>query len=308
MSRPKSLIVLGAGSSLGFAYPTGLELVNYIVKEFINKLKPIARISFPPNSQFQDADDLIRKGKEFTIALSKAMPPSIDIYLSRMKPDYDDIGTLAIAFSFLIKENGITKDYARLFRSSEDNWQKYLFEECLFQNHSLSDFDSISLNTQFISFNYEYSLESAFHYYLENNFKLKDTDFYRLLSCRHVYGLLHNKFLHDNTSFNPDISYILNCSKNIDVMYSNRSSFASKISGYQSWLSTFERVYFLGFGFNETNLKIIHMPEFLNKNVKVFATAKNVDNESIITIFKDYQIDISLHDCNCKELLKNHFI
>jgi hypothetical protein len=308
MDRPKSLIILGAGSSTAFAYPTGPELINFIANEFVHRLKQLNLIPFPSNTPFHDSNDLIKKAKVFAAAIRIAKPVSIDAFLSRKKPDYDDIGKFAIAFSLLIKEKGITDDYGRLFHQSNDNWQKLLFEKHFFNHHFTPNIDNQYLNTEFISFNYEYSFESAFHHYITVNFKPNDGDFKKLLSCRHVYGVLHEKLLYNGISFSPKIDYIFECAKNIEVMYSNRTSFSSKIAGYQEWLYSFEKIYFLGFAFDDDNLKRIHIPEYLNKNASVYGTAINIDMDKIGNKFKGNNIDIKLIACTCKELISSRFI
>jgi hypothetical protein len=310
LENNKSLFVLGAGSSIGFSFPTGEALVADISDNFVKDLEKIELRELPANAPFKNWIDLISAAKKFASNLKIVRPRSIDEYLSRKKPEFDDIGKIAIALFMIMREPGIANDYNRLFHDSDDNWQKELFQNHLFNSHFEPSLNEISLKTEFISFNYEYSFESAFDFFINNNFKSNDGDFKRILSCKHVYGLVHNRLLHSVNTDRISLEYIIKAANNIDVMYSTRTAFASKIAGYKEWISTFDKIYFLGFGFNQDNLRKLQFPEVLNKNVSIFGTAKNKNDNQIINIqdiFDDFQNRPQIYNCNCKELITKHF-
>ena len=75
-----------------------------------------------------------------------------------------------------------------------------------------------------------------------------------------------------------------------------------------------KRIYFLGFGYAEENLKLLKIPEVLSKGQKIFGTALGFYEEEIIrTKFKlngkwvnNFHSDMILENCDCLSLLRKY--
>ena len=142
ITRP-TVLILGAGASMPFGFPSGLELIDRICER--------ARGS---DQQIIDVLDILNiKGDilgAFSNELRLAAPSSIDEFLEN-RQDYLEIGKALIAVVIAESEDSL-KLLGR--QHPERHWYRYLLSKL---RGSLSEFSQNQLSV--ITFNYDRSLE-----------------------------------------------------------------------------------------------------------------------------------------------------
>ena len=91
MIRKPTVLILGAGASAEYAFPTGRSLLLHIV----HQLRLSSRLHLDMN-KCGFSDDLI---KQFCSELNASNQPSVDAFLEQHKAntDYENLGKAAIA-------------------------------------------------------------------------------------------------------------------------------------------------------------------------------------------------------------------
>src|SRR5437660_495858 len=104
MFTENTTIVLGAGASMPYGYPSGYDLVSNIIS-LVSLDNPKPRIA---DTHFADETRAMGIPSEHAIDFAKtlrdAFPPSIDYFLFH-NPQYLDVGKLAIAQRIIRHEN-----------------------------------------------------------------------------------------------------------------------------------------------------------------------------------------------------------
>ncbi len=266
MIKTDTLFILGAGSSKPFGYPTSDELRNLIRN---GKMRP--KLIKALNLCNDDARDFQKIVDEFTSEFSKSSI-YIDFFLEQ-RPEFMDIGKMAIAAYLIQYEND-----SRL-RNSEDNWYMYLYKRL---KSSFEDFDKN--NIYFITFNYDRSLEQFLFEALRSTFKKPINECAEKLTkipIVHLYGQLdflpwqnsNNKLYSSN---NDLIERIRNAKYNLKLISDERNvSESEEFKNAYGLIEKARNIYFLGFSFDETNLKRLNIK--LMKGKRVVGTALGLE-------------------------------
>lgn len=251
MITTPTVLVLGAGASLDFGYPLGQKLKDNITRGTEaddNLYSSLIRIGHPPKSI-----------KAFHNALFRAGRSSIDAFLEHRARDFILIGKQAIAASLLLLQQDKNLFPSTSPVTGENNWYQYLFEKMN------TGFDSFHLNKiAFVTFNYDRSLEHYLFESLKNLYGKSDPEVAAVLQkipIIHVHGQLGNLPWQKNTRNGPYIPYvkttdeghIVNAASGIQIVSEQEdvtANFAPAIRELQSA----QRIIFLGFGYNSTNL------------------------------------------------------
>lgn len=248
MVTKKTVLVLGAGASIPFGFPSGKKLVKQIcdmLKDDSNNIYRLFLIlSFP--------EQIVR---DFRRALSLSGQSSVDAFLEH-RTEFINVGKTAIATALLPFEK--TK---RLFNlGMDENWYQYLFGVL---NTSFEEFGENNLSI--ITFNYDRSMEYYLFSALKNAHGRSDKECAEKLSSIpiiHVHGKL------GDFEWEPDYRFpvpydlkepletdmVERASKKIKIIHENIAE-DSEFKQAHQLLSEAARVYFLGFGFNQTNLE-----------------------------------------------------
>jgi len=156
MIETKTVLVLGAGASKPFGYPTGPELFNEVCKLLDhegNAFNSIWKTGFDK--------DLI---KDFRSKLYASGRNSVDEFLEH-RPEFLNVGKHAMAAVLLQLEKP-----DNLYKHDIlNNWYKFLFTK---MNTSLDDFENN--NISFITFNYDRSLEYFLFNSIMNSYKIDE--------------------------------------------------------------------------------------------------------------------------------------
>lgn len=262
MIKTPTLFILGAGASKPFGYPTGKKLRGEIL--------------FNP----QHEDDIVRayntkndpmvekmhrnSSAEFKQQFERSGDYSIDSFLEH-RSKFMDIGKIYIAKVLMSYEQD------RSLRNGEDNWYMYLLDRIKAPFERLCD-----NNVSFVTFNYDRSLE----YFLFEAIKSKSgkgssecTEKMRHFPVVHLYGQLDPlPWQHPDgkeySSAENILDRLIAAPENIKLISGERD--VEKSAFFQKaykLIEQAERIFFLGFSFDETNLSRLNLRLMRNKRI-----------------------------------------
>jgi len=300
IEKPTALI-LGAGASMPYGFPSNLELMNKILDE----LKPDAFHKL--SRQIIDlgiSPDVIEK---FINSLSLAGRLSVDAFLEHRR-EFLEIGRLAITLT-LIKHEKESRSFAKNIRGN--SWYEYLWNKL---DAPFEDFDKNQLSI--ITFNYDRSIE---HYLITAMTKLYRksvkacSEKLNKISIIHVHGKLGSLPWQEgeakrrySTQHNGDIVKV---SKQIRVIAEKEDSSREFNKAYKI-MNSASKIYFLGFGYHPTNLRRLRVMELDKKRPpRTFqgtSEAKGIAERKEIT--KNWGIKLYHSDNTCIKFLRNHVV
>ncbi len=262
MRQEPTTLILGAGSSCAFGFPTG-EGLRQLIISYRDRRDVCTHIGF--------GRDVVRR---FIDSFSRSQLNSIDAFLGRNVADAE-VGKGLVAFALLERENE-----AKLFEDIGDHWYRYMLNELV---NSVSVWEDLDLSwLSVVTFNYERSLEHFLTVSLGEIFdrgpdevasKLKQ------LQIVHVYGslgALHGDDV-DPTPFGGIATdqlelFVRRGAKGIQVVPEGRVDSPS-FRQARELLGSAGAIYFLGFGFDAVNIERLGGPETFANNPQ---RAKNI--------------------------------
>ncbi|MCP4748027.1 MAG: hypothetical protein GY874_18105 [Desulfobacteraceae bacterium] len=335
MINKNTTFILGAGASKPYAYPTGWELKDEIIKNFLTHCKRFESI---PHQQKQSFDTV---APEFIENLMQSnSDTSIDLFLSR-NPQFKDIGKIAIAVILVLSElRGTFRGWSW---DSDADWFSFLFTEMAKELTKPRDYKRFKENkVNFITFNYDRVLEHLLYNRFINEFtestRIQNSDpsnFEELpFKIIHVYGLLSKLPWQERSrynylgganpqSLNPNSKKLLNfpmikdMAGNIKII--NEREDNPEIKEAKQLIKNSERVFFLGFGFAQENLEILDLPATLNSSREIYGTALGMTQKEIGYIINFIRMQgieaglprlvsctIKIREMDCRQLLREY--
>jgi hypothetical protein len=306
MAKPKTLFILGAGASKPYGYPTGIELRELILGRGYENIII--------DALGDDYSELAATEKyhSFIDEFTRSSVYSIDSFLEH-RPEFMKIGKISIAAALFHYEND------GQLRKAYDNWYMDLF------NRINTSFDTIDkYNISFITFNYDRSLEQFLFEAIRCRFGKDYNECIEKLNnipIIHLYGQLvdlpwqnsngHEYLCTSMIAHEKSIKRIREAPSNIKLINDERSveQSAEFQNSYQQ-ISEADTIYFLGFGFDETNLRRLKIENMHNKTIH--ATAQGIVPTKISWINNRF----SMADCRkfylyqgygAKEVLDTYF-
>ena len=190
---------------------------------------------------------------------------SIDSFLGR-RTEFQAIGKRAIAALLLSHESTTTL----INRETDENWYQYLLNELLADSWEELDFSKLSI----ITFNYDRSFEHYFITSLVDSYGVRIPEAVAKL-CEmeiiHVYGSLGGNlpgqanYIPYGTEIAPDVVDV--AARAIRVIPEGRNTDETLMKA-QSALLQAERIGFLGFGFDKTNLERLNSAYTCVRNIR----------------------------------------
>jgi hypothetical protein len=305
MFTEDTVIILGAGASCHYGYPTGEQLINNIIDDI-------------------KSQDFLKNKKEFQ-DLAKDLelfsPLSIDYFLHHFEKEHGDVGRKMIAYEILKCERIITRSIGHQnkkrnspFTTADDdgNWYKFLVDAIISQHKTAESLLNAEEKLIIITFNYDVSLE----YYLydkiaKNPFFTREEKKYgeeflkTKLHIYHVYGALYQfdwqieggvpkeKYgthispvspVYDPRSDDERFFEVASkFSENIKVIAPNKmDQIHQKMPYYRNKIKKAKNIFILGYGFDLNNSDLLFYEqtrEIDRRNIfNMEVEGKNTDN------------------------------
>ena len=248
MIETKTVLVLGAGASYPYGLPLGSGLKRTIRKFLSGGCTPAATEAI--RRVYNEADV-----RDFCVTFEESGQESIDNFLAR-RTEFMDLGKLVIAA--IIKD---AEDRWKLFdRNTEDDdhWYEYLWNRL--SGGSWEDLRNNQLSI--ITFNYDRSLETYLGIAMQNTYGKADVECAEMLKNTipivHVYGTVTGTYGASRGNNNksdfltPDA--LKESATSLTVIPEGRDD-SPELHQARQMLSDADRIAFLGFGFDEINMK-----------------------------------------------------
>ena len=318
MIKEDTVFILGAGASWPYGLPTSEELRIKICQNFADRIKNLVEARAPDK-----AERMYKEALEFTDAFYGSSD-SIDLWLMNNKR-FITIGKHAIITYILQGEsNGNLRERSP---HPEQDWYTHLWKKMKDDSKVIQNFESFSSNNiDFITFNYDRSLEHfligciANRFYTHNISEKEIIDQFNTRKIIHIYGKIaplnwqsKRKFL--PYGHNPENMWLAEYTNNIKII--EEAEKTKEVEDAVSLIKKAKRIFFLGFGYAQENLKILDIPKILNRSTKIFGTAIGLNEEerkdkiNLITTPSTPQAlfnnkNIRMEPVDCLELLKKH--
>jgi len=269
MIETPTTFILGAGASIPYRYPSGLSLLQMIVKEIQEggDLRQCLKACGCADTQMVAFGD----------ALKLSGRTSVDAFLEH-RNEFIEVGKAAIA--------GILMRYEHVhdFYVADRNWYKYLF------NLMCTSFDEFHRNPiGFITFNYDRSLEEFFYQCLKNSFNKSDAEICTAMGnipIVHVHGQLcrlpwetnrDNRPVRRYEAVTSDVDAIKKSAQQIQIIHENGVTLNPEFARAKELLQTTKRIIFLGFGFHKSNMRRLGM-ERVGNTPRAYSSRFGVTN------------------------------
>ena len=271
MAAPRIVLILGAGASAPYGFPTGIGLIEQICKEFPHHAQGMGkRVPF--------AERRREAAEEFTETLARSGRRSIDLFLQH-NPRYRNIGKLAIARALLPKESekGLFSVDAI---SRTDHWYARLLN--MLARGDPERFPQVSL--AIITYNYDRSLEHFFMEGMKSSYEgLDQASAAALLHAMpivHLHGQLG--LLPWQAGDGPRVGYggspqpsgvvATEAAQHIKIIYEDIAE-TPELRQAHELLAGAETVIFLGFGYDPVNLERLKLQSCLRPDAAIVGTA-----------------------------------
>ena len=267
-----TVLILGAGASVPYGFPTGTELVSAIHKEYPSLLR----------GHVASTDQASSHAEEFCAELDGAGNKSIDTFLE-FAEGLRKTGALAIALTMLYRERPGT--LSNVNRADPDNW----YRELINWLYPSPDVQFPASTVSVITYNYERSLEQYMYTALSDRLKRmqkRPTNAAELMGrvpIIHVHGRFGRLYWqqgdgepvpYDWERVAKDANLIQSAADNIMIAFNPQIEKSKALQEARDRLSTATHIIFLGFGYDERNIRRLFQPNpIVAGHVHVVGTA-----------------------------------
>lgn len=235
-----------------YGFPSGKDLKQQIINVNSGSFVSSFGLSKPLE------EDHRIECRRFCNELKLSAQPSVDTFLEH-RPDFMPLGKLLIAYVLISYEN--TNNLV-----VNDDWYQFLWQQ---MGTRFDEFHKNNLSI--ITFNYDRSLEHFLLTVLVNSYGISEQDAAEKLKqipIVHVYGQLGLLEWQANDDEKADVrpygiertyQTIKIASRGIQILSEGQGE-SEQFRNAHDLLIAAKRVYFLGFGYNETNMKRLKVP------------------------------------------------
>lgn len=277
MINSPTTLILGAGASHAYGLPLGEELCGLLVSETASE-RPLHALLVDAGFKASEID-------AFRSSFLGSHRDSIDDFLAR-RTEFAAVGKAALAA--IIRAN---EDERALVtpKDSDDNWYKYLW------NGLAPSWDELDQNQlSIVTFNYDRSFEEFLVRAMAATFK-KPMDecwskLYRFVKIVHVYGQVQGTYGKPSDGphyggIQPDA--LAKIASNIRVIPEGRNDDSALVKA-RIMLSEAERIAFLGFGFDHTNMERLEAKRVIGRAMQVDQTPTKRRPKVVATVYKRF--------------------
>lgn len=301
MINRRTVLILGAGASAPYGFPTGLQLKKEILQRDPEQIIKAAferegTPSYSPLWRYVIDKYGKRTFVKFFRSLKMSGKYSVDAFLEHRR-EFVDIGKALMAIELIKYEN---KD---ALYPENGNWYQFIYNKL---NASYEEFHKN--NIAVITFNYDRSFEYCLQTYIQNDYDKTASEAAEALSSVpiiHLHGLLGDLSENDGVGARvysgittPDT--IDTCVDKIKIIFEEISEDDDEFNKARDLISEAEIVWFLGFGYDERNLIRLKIPQSLKRPQQVLGTTYNLAVGEIIGIrslfnpyFREETVDMS---------------
>ena len=320
MTDKKTVLILGAGASVPYFYPTMEKLRTDIIDNFEEYFE---RWFISPTLDKDSKSEEMYKVQNFIKRYDKS-DVIIDEFLSEEdNADIRWLGKIAIACSIIAFEE--KSKFREQSKDPDSDWYTSIYR-MLRKRLPLNEKYRISnLGISFVTFNYDRSLEYFLYDTLTATYPNRVSqiiDEINKIDIPHIYGQIQRmswqnpKYFENKTHHNDyrkinNYLQIESCAKNIYIMLDQRED-NIRVKAAKKLIQKADSIFFLGFGFDPLNLKVLGFPEIIKPDHDIFWTTYKLDlsvANDIENIFnqnkKNTKFRIS-EDTNCKELIDKY--
>lgn len=263
MITKPTVLVLGAGASIPYGYPSGKGLLQEISLNIGNSrwVSPILQCNIEQEVILQFRDELIL-----------SQQPSVDAFLEH-RNEYVEIGKLSIALALFSHES---EEKLFRFETRDIGCYHYLFDQL---NSGWEEFSKNTLSI--ITFNYDRSLEHFLFTALKHTYNKTDditAEALTKIPIIHVHGWLGplpwqaaggKPYMKQNyPEQNIRVSELKNASELILIQHEGDKSSIEFRQAYDC-LCDAERIYFLGFGYHTQNMERLKLRDLNCKDLSL---------------------------------------
>lgn len=268
VTKPTVLIV-GAGGSASFGFPSGMGLVDMVLNDIesaqnlrgrtLEHIRSIRMIS-PLEEILHGNHELMTQAICFADGLRRSGSYSLDAFVET-RTEFLEVCKLAIAAKLIPLENDLALFPRQLHPTREvGDWYRYLSNRLL-SNLSNGSRERLTI----LTYNYDRSLEHYLHIALANAFGLDETVDHPQLSALeviHLHGSLGRLPWQNDSHLIYSRSYQSNCdldairmaAAQIKIIHENQDD-TPEYRVALDRLNNAARVCFIGFGFHRTNVR-----------------------------------------------------
>jgi len=269
----KTVFILGAGASCPYGFPSAVDLRRDIIynfpQMFIN--------AYAKHYSMLVSEVELSKNFQMVIdAFRYSSTKSIDLFLSRNK-HFSEIGKKIIAF--LIASYEENSKFREDIENPKHDWYMHFFDLLTKEISNPDELTSLFEKDQvsFITFNYDRSLEYFLFESFCNSFITKRNELNLLFSkikIIHVYGKIvplpwESDHFHIHYGSSDYFGFLDFLANSIRIIFDERKS---DIQEAQTLINEASKIFFLGFGYADENLKALDFSSLLNRNHWIYGT------------------------------------
>jgi hypothetical protein len=309
------VLILGAGASKPYGYPTALELRKEIVNNYMMTYQDYC-LRFGEINQIEN-EPYVAEIKSMIEIFKKSSTDSIDLFLTRNKQYYEH-GKQII--SLLLANYELESRFREDMDDRKYDWYTELFNMMTKEIINPEEINKFSDNKlSVITFNYDRSFEYYFYESLSHSFTSKRNEIKKIMTnfkIIHLNGKLAPlPWESNNGIYYKNQLMLQNCdeySENINIIYDERKGNELEI---KTLLNSANRIFFLGFGYGKENINALGMDETIfQQGQRIYGTAMGFTKKEIqktISLLRAknghvlYERFI-IEDCDSLMLLRNY--
>jgi hypothetical protein len=298
MIYKKTVLVLGAGASMDFGYPSGEGLKEQIVACQQGSLPQVLKQCLDEQAIEQDQVD------DFLEQLRFSGCSSVDIFLEQ-RPEFIGVGKIFMAY-FLLRCESL--DDLFWLTGNRNNWYQILFQSIA------TDFVDFANNAlSIVTLNYDRSLETYLYQAIKSYYGKSDPEVVRALSnipIVHVYGMLGGlPWEGGSRPYRSDHDHddICAAASSMVIISEGTWTHTSFNIAREILRSPGNRIIFLGFGYHKENLERLDL-DYRGGNHTYFGTCYGLGEAEIRKIslmFKQSGINFGESPMKIHEYLRN---